>query len=312
MIKVLRDFRLLPLVLLATVSLLALKSLGLLFDGGYLLGPSARQHSHAVQAPAHPALDGTGDIVGSVTPAKSEPTTPEVTAPLVLEAPPDPEPASRPSWAQEMFNFPEITGSIGGGDKEAMPAKKEEPAKRQDEDAVSTSVQTDAQRAPDRPAAAPERRVVSSSERAILARLQERRKELDARARAVDMRESLIKAAEKRLESRVGQLKQMQGRIEGAQEKKDDVAEERVKDLVAMYENMKAKDAARIFDRLSLDILVNLAGQIKPRRMADILANMSPEAAERLTVELANGGSGRKPRNTAELPKIEGRPNPTP
>ena len=54
-----------------------------------------------------------------------------------------------------------------------------------------------------------------------------------------------------------------------------------------MYENMKAKDAARIFDRLDMRILLEVATQINPRRMSDILAQMSPEAAERLTVELA-------------------------
>ena len=61
-----------------------------------------------------------------------------------------------------------------------------------------------------------------------------------------------------------------------------------------MYENMKPKDAAKIFDRLDIKILVEVASQIKPRRMSDILAQMSPEAAERLTVELANRANGDK------------------
>ncbi len=71
-----------------------------------------------------------------------------------------------------------------------------------------------------------------------------------------------------------------------------------------MYENMKAKDAARIFDRLDMKILMDVASQMNPRRMSDVLAQMSPDAAERLTVELANraGASG------SELPKIEGKP----
>jgi flagellar motility protein MotE (MotC chaperone) len=77
-----------------------------------------------------------------------------------------------------------------------------------------------------------------------------------------------------------------------------------------MYENMKAKDAARIFDRLDLKILVDVTNQINPRRMADILAAMSSEAAEKLTVELATRATlgERPPAPAAELPKIEGRP----
>ena len=58
-----------------------------------------------------------------------------------------------------------------------------------------------------------------------------------------------------------------------------------------MYETMKPKDAARIFDRLSLPILLKVVRQMKPRKMADILAKMSPEAAERLTVAIASNTS---------------------
>ncbi len=76
-----------------------------------------------------------------------------------------------------------------------------------------------------------------------------------------------------------------------------------------MYENMKPKDAAKIFDRLELPILVQVTSLINPRKMSDILGLMSPEAAERLTVELATRASGdEKGPNTAELPKIQGRP----
>jgi flagellar motility protein MotE (MotC chaperone) len=77
-----------------------------------------------------------------------------------------------------------------------------------------------------------------------------------------------------------------------------------------MYEGMKAKDAAKIFDRLDMKILLEVAMQVNPRRMSDILAQMNPEAAERLTVELAGkpGASSAKAASAAELPKIEGRP----
>jgi flagellar motility protein MotE (MotC chaperone) len=76
-----------------------------------------------------------------------------------------------------------------------------------------------------------------------------------------------------------------------------------------MYENMKAKDAAKIFDRLDIKILVEVATQINPRRMSDILAQMSTPAAERLTVELATKSSAKETPQPEDLPKIEGRPN---
>jgi flagellar motility protein MotE (MotC chaperone) len=77
-----------------------------------------------------------------------------------------------------------------------------------------------------------------------------------------------------------------------------------------MYENMKAKDAAKIFDRLDMRVLLELASQINPRRMSDILAQMSPDVAERLTGEIAaRAGAVEKPAAAPDLPKIEGRPN---
>jgi flagellar motility protein MotE (MotC chaperone) len=75
-----------------------------------------------------------------------------------------------------------------------------------------------------------------------------------------------------------------------------------------MYENMKAKDAAKIFDRLEMRVLIDVVSLINPRRMSDIMAQMQPEMAERLTVELANRASGTESVPLpVELPKIEGR-----
>jgi flagellar motility protein MotE (MotC chaperone) len=55
-----------------------------------------------------------------------------------------------------------------------------------------------------------------------------------------------------------------------------------------------------------MSVLIEIASQIAPRKMSDIMGLMQPEAAERLTVELARraGGDNNK---AAELPKIEGK-----
>jgi flagellar motility protein MotE (MotC chaperone) len=296
MIRLVRDFRLLPLVLIAAGSLLALKSVGLLSGEGYILGRAALEDRQPATVP-----DPADDIVGSIAaPAKSEP--------------PVADPAIRQSWAQEMFNFPDITGSVGGGDKKSAasaPADASKPsgqAAAKHEDAAGAQVRTAAKSVGDKPAPATEPRSVSASERAILERLQDRRRDLETRARQLDMRESLLKAAEKQLDSRITELKQVEERIKSAGDKQDEAASARFKGLIAMYENMKAKDAARIFDRLDLKVLVEVAGHINPRRMSDILANMSPEGAERLTVEFASRGNSPKAPSPTELPKIEGRP----
>ena len=79
------------------------------------------------------------------------------------------------------------------------------------------------------------------------------------------------------------------------------------KGIITMYEGMKPKDAAKVFDRLEMGVLIEIASQIAPRKMSDILGLMQPEAAERLTVELARRAGTDKSTSTAELPKIEGK-----
>jgi len=147
--------------------------------------------------------------------------------------------------------------------------------------------------------------VLSPAERALLERLSERRNELEQRSHDLDMRENLLKAAEKQLEARINELRELESRANSAMQNKAEGEAQRLKNLVTMYDNMKAKDAAKIFDRLDMRVLIEVASLINPRRMSDIMAQMTPEAAERLTIELANRAKESGPGS--DLPKIEGR-----
>jgi flagellar motility protein MotE (MotC chaperone) len=275
--RVVREVRLVPVLLIAAACLFVLKTLGLLVDGGYIMPPGAS--------------------------ATAEPTSARA--------------APRKSWAQEMFNFPDVTGSVDA----PKPASKDAAAKgaaapgkpdaaKPDPAAATKAAPADAKTPGAVPIPLDGARQLSAGERAVLERLHERRQELDARARELDIRENLAKAAEKRLEERVNELKAMEGRIKAATTKKEESEVAQFKSLVTMYENMKAKDAAKIFDRLDMKILIDVASRINPRRMSDIMAQMMPESAEKLTVELATRASPEpKAQPPQELPKIEGRPN---
>jgi flagellar motility protein MotE (MotC chaperone) len=70
---------------------------------------------------------------------------------------------------------------------------------------------------------------------------------------------------------------------------------------------MKPKDAAKVFDRLEMPVLFEIASKIAPRKMSDILGLMSPEVAERLTTEMARRASGTSSASDGDLPKIEGK-----
>jgi flagellar motility protein MotE (MotC chaperone) len=205
----------------------------------------------------------------------------------------------RPSWAQENFNFPggtkpdpaDITGSVDKPKEEAKPEVKAPEVAKSD-----GTVTFPEQAAP-----------VSASERAILERLQSRRQELEARAREVDIRESLLKAAEKRIDSKTEELKAVESRITTATEQKNENEAARFKGIITMYESMKPKDAAKVFDHLEMPVLIQIASQIAPRKMSDILGLMQTDAAERLTVELAHRAAPDQSAGGGELPKIEGK-----
>jgi flagellar motility protein MotE (MotC chaperone) len=208
----------------------------------------------------------------------------------------DPQ-STKQSWAQETFNFPggnkteaaaDITGSVD--EKKEEKSKEEKPKEeRLKEEAAKPAVAPPEVAKPEGAAVVPAQGApVSPSERAILERLQSRRQELEARAREIDIRESLLKAAEKRIESKVQEMKHFKG-------------------IITMYESMKPKDAAKVFDRLEMPVLFEIASQIAPRKMSDILGLMSTEAAERLTTEMARRAGPDKSASGADLPKIEGK-----
>jgi flagellar motility protein MotE (MotC chaperone) len=274
--RLIRELRILPVVMLAAVCLLALKLTGIALDGGYILS------------------DAKDDDVQIET-AKAVEPKPEATVETVTAAP---SPVGgKQSWAQEVFGFPETTGSV----PEAKPAEKPKEA--------TGPINP--------PKAPPDGKLVpldggpqpSPGERAVLERLQDRRQELDARSREIDIRENLLKATEKRLEARAQDLKDIEGRIGSASQKKGEAEAARFKGIVTMYENMKAKDAAKIFDRLEMKVLIEVATQMNPRRMSDVLGQMQAEAAERLTVEMASRAGTEKGQSDSDLPKIEGKPN---
>lgn len=300
MIRIARDFRLIPIVLVATIALFALKVSGLVFDGGYTLADrleSRNKPGLQIAAPesvqAYPKLVEAGDA-----------HRPGASAP-------------RKSWAQEMFNYNDggdrdVTGAVGKKDDKTS---KDEKLSKESEAKLKVSKKRPGP--PTVKAAGEEIQIKpghinSAGERAILESLHDRRQQLDTRSRELDMRESLLKAAEKRVENKVSELKGVETRVKTEMGNRDKAEKKRLKSLITMYENMKPKDAARIFDRLDMKILVEVSTQMKPRTMSAILAQMAPEAAERLTVELANRASGRptaqKP-NPNQLPKIEGKPN---
>ena len=160
----------------------------------------------------------------------------------------------------------------------AAPAAEGQPEHAAGQDTAPEAAKTPAQ------AQAP-----SQAEMIVLESLSARREELEKRAQALDLREQLLTAAEKRVEDRIGELKAIEEKIKTRIADNDRQNEAQMAGLVKMYETMKPKDAARIFERLDMGVLLDVAKRMEPRKMSAVLAAMDPVSAQELTVELATG-----------------------
>ena len=226
----------------------------------------------------------------------AEPTPGHIPAslPLMAQAP------AGKNIARAVFD-PETTGSVPAPDPKKEQEKKEAEAKAEAARAANPNNKAGIINGTAQP--------VSPAEKAILERLGERREELEGRMRELEMRERLLNSAEKKLDGRVGDLKALEEKAGGQGAAKVAVEEAKaIKNLVIMYEAMKPKDAARVFDRLGLDVLVPVVQQMNPRKMSEVLAAMAPDRAEKLTVALATSGRGatiERVTNEAPLPGNE-------
>ena len=127
----------------------------------------------------------------------------------------------------------------------------------------------------------------TQSEIDLLQELSDRREQIEKMSKQINLREGLLKAAEKRISKRVSELKQLQKTINDLIKTHDDQQETKIASLVKIYEAMKPKDAARIFEQLDLNTLLIVAERMKERKLAPVMAQMNPEKAKDVTVELS-------------------------
>jgi len=128
--------------------------------------------------------------------------------------------------------------------------------------------------------------LLTQSEIDLLQKLAERRVEIEARSRELQNREAMLAAAESRIDRKIEEFRALQATIESLVKTYDEQQNAKLQSLVKIYENMKPKDAARIFEELEMDVLLKVAERMKERSLAPIMAKMNPQRARDVTVEL--------------------------
>ena len=129
---------------------------------------------------------------------------------------------------------------------------------------------------------------VTDGERAVLLELRQRRQELDGRETALVARESVLAAAEQKISARVAELQALQKKLEALDATRQQREDAGWQGLVKVYETMKPRDAAAIFNDLDMPVLLQVVDRMKEAKAAPVLAAMQPDKAREVTKKLAD------------------------
>jgi flagellar motility protein MotE (MotC chaperone) len=120
----------------------------------------------------------------------------------------------------------------------------------------------------------------------LLEDLAKRRQQLDDREKALNNREALMKAAEKQIDGKLGEMATLKGQIEKLLGDQESEENDKIQSLVKIYEGMKPKNAAEIFNQMDINVLLQVISKMSERKSAPIIAAMDTMRANELTVRL--------------------------
>lgn len=311
-----RTVRLLPVVIFAAAALLLLKGIGLVTNGGYVLSGTGQVQAaggaggSVAIADTSPTLEDTAPTLPTTSGLEAAPSEDQQAGGAVSsELPPPPAAGETPVPLIVEVACPPI-GSQTSAEIASQAPVQVDPDDcvtvplNEHGDAIATTRDADGKLVPLSALGG------DNSEAALMSRLAERRSEIDRMQAELDMRVALVEAAERRLDERAGALAALEAQVATLVDEKQAAEEAGFLAIVSMYETMKPKDAAKIFDNLELPVLVKVVRAMNPRKMSPILGAMSPASAKMLTAAMAATESTSTVaaigRNLADLPRIVG------
>lgn len=122
----------------------------------------------------------------------------------------------------------------------------------------------------------------------ILQSLAQRREEIESWSEELEVREKVLQATEMRIDNKISQMQNLKQEVQSLLTTYDKKQKQELQSLVKIYESMKPKDAARIFNELEMDILLDVVEMMSERKAAPVIAEMDSQRAKALTEELAD------------------------
>ncbi len=174
--------------------------------------------------------------------------------------------------------------------QESSPAEQpasESDVKKDDVTKTETDENSPSNTDPDLTSATAALAGVSRAEMNLLQDLRDRREQLEEREQQAALREQLLASTERRIDKKITELHGIEEKLSALVAKHEQRENAQIDSIVKVYETMKPKDAAQIFEKLDTEIQQEVALRMSDRKMAALLAQMNPNAAQILTTLLA-------------------------
>ncbi len=121
----------------------------------------------------------------------------------------------------------------------------------------------------------------------LIAELRQRENAIQNTELALRSREQKVIKMQGLLNEKVLQIREAEERLRALVSKASSAAEYDVNKLVAVYENMKPKDASRLFEEMEPNFAAGFLSQMRPEKSAPILSGLRPETAYAISAVLA-------------------------
>jgi hypothetical protein len=122
----------------------------------------------------------------------------------------------------------------------------------------------------------------------LLRAIDERSRQLDAWSSDLAARARMLEAIEARANEQVQALRAARASLETTLERVDREAEAEIARLVKIYENMKPKEAARIFEAMPAEVAAGFVRRMAEQKSALVMGNLDARHAYAITLAMAN------------------------
>lgn len=130
----------------------------------------------------------------------------------------------------------------------------------------------------------------------LLAALKERETRLAERETKVAEQSKTIEVARAAIDEKVAALEAAEAKLAATIAQADKASEKDVSKLVAVYESMKPKDAAKLFAEMDPEFAAGFLAQMQPAAAAAVLSGLDPQKAYTISVVLA-GRNANAPKS---------------